>query len=190
MPWTAIPSMPSCRSPGNTSPTVSAAYTPGACLGILAHSGLGSWRLCFGAWPVLPVQDRVVLETAGGMPAATLDRRRAEDEVLRRRFPDLARLPLDRNSSNLEPLIPSAWWRVRRGVRDRVAAVVRLAGRASARPGARRVERRRYVRVYDLNGPGWRAVRRQAEPYRERLAGVAGPPVVGLAASPPDLAVD
>ncbi|PYO14253.1 MAG: hypothetical protein DMD31_10675 [Gemmatimonadetes bacterium] len=154
------------------------------------HAGGTPWRLCFGAWPVLPVQDHVVLETAGGMPAATLDRRRAEDEVLRRRFPDLARLPLDRNSSNLEPLIPSAWWRVRRGVRDRVAAVVRLAGRASARPGARRVERRRYVRLYDLNGPGWRAVRRQAEPYRERLAGLVVPEVLGELLPPPDVTVD
>ncbi len=30
-------------------------------------------------------------------------------------------------------------------------------------------EHRYYFRIYDFNGPGWVAVRRQAEPYRERV---------------------
>jgi len=46
------------------------------------------------------------------------------------------------------------------------------------------------VRLYDLNGPGWRAVRRQAEPYRERLAGLVVPEVLGELLPPPDVTVD
>jgi asparagine synthase (glutamine-hydrolysing) len=32
------------------------------------------------------------------------------------------------------------------------------------------IEPRYYYRMYDLNGPGWRAIRRLAEPHRETLS--------------------
>ena len=51
------------------------------------------------------------------------------------------------------------------------------------------VERRRYVRLYDLNGPGWRAIRRDAEPYRRRLAGLFVPEVLNECLPPPDVTI-
>lgn len=121
------------------------------------HVGSEAWRMSFGAWPVLPAMDRQVLLTAGAMPAATIAERRAEVELLCKRFPALAELPLDRNSYNVEPLRP----RLRRLLTQYVAR------RIIPRTWTRRIERRRYRRVFDINGPGWLAVRQRAERFRK-----------------------
>jgi asparagine synthase (glutamine-hydrolysing) len=133
------------------------------------HVGGDAWAFSFGAWPVLPVLDRELLESVGGMPAATLIDRRAQKELLCNRFPELAALPLDRNSHNtiaLKPTLPS-WvkYRLREHLRDRLDPV-RDWLPVIRRPKA---EDRYYYRTYDLNGPGWRAVRHLAEPHRERV---------------------
>jgi asparagine synthase (glutamine-hydrolysing) len=127
-----------------------------------AHAGGVPWKLSFGSWPILPILDRALLETIFALPSSALANRRAQDEILRRRFPHLARLPLDRNARHVLPLLPSPAQRL-----------TNLIGRATEPisrrfPGAR--ERRYYHRIYDVNGPGWRAIRRRAEPHRERVA--------------------
>jgi len=128
------------------------------------HVGGGTWALSFGAWPVLPAVDRQVLETVGAMPAATLADRHAQQELLCRRFPRLARLPLDRNAYDTEPLCPRLRHLLVRGL-SRQLGLHRLHWSWERRNG----ERRYYYRLYDINGPGWVAVRRRAEPYRERV---------------------
>lgn len=127
------------------------------------HAGGVPWRLSFGAWPVLPILDRDVLEVIAALPDSSLAGRRSQDEILRSRFPKLARLPLDRNDFSNEPLVPSIPHRVAR-VLTAMARPVRRLNRGA------NVERRYYHRIYDYNGPGWRAVRRLAEPHREQLA--------------------
>jgi hypothetical protein len=87
------------------------------------------------------------------------------DELLRSRFPHLARLPLDRNSWNTTPLLPTHAGRLRRAVARAAAPFTTRLQRAASR-----VERRYYHRVYDFNGPGWQKVRRLAEPHREHLS--------------------
>jgi asparagine synthase (glutamine-hydrolysing) len=129
------------------------------------HVGSSAWALCFGAWPVLPVISRRVLETAGAMPAATLADRHAQVELLYRRFSELAALPLDRNTYNIEPLRP----RMRHVLARRLYRRLRPLRRLGQVIENRRGERRYYYRIYDLNGPGWLAVRQQAEPLRERV---------------------
>jgi len=129
------------------------------------HVGGMAWHLSFGAWPVLPVLDRRVLETGGGMPAASIAERRAQKEVLCQRFPQLAALPLDHNSYDFEPLRP----RIRRQVARHLHSQFRRL-RFVNNPGKdMKVERRYYFRIFDFNGPGWMAVRREAEPHRDRL---------------------
>ena len=125
------------------------------------HVGSAAWAYSFGAWPVLPALERRLLETAAAMPAATIAQRRAEIELICRRFPKLASLPLDRNSCNSEPLRPRLRYQLGRYIYNHLKPL----GRAKTRPA----ERRYYYRIYDFNNPGWRAVRSQAEPYRERL---------------------
>jgi asparagine synthase (glutamine-hydrolysing) len=109
--------------------------------------------------------DRSFLETAGGMPASTIAERRAETELVCKRFPALAALPLDRNNYNTRPLQPRLRYQVCRYFYNHLRPLGRFAHLAkNGKP-----ERRYYVRIYDFNNSGWLAVRHQAEPYRQRL---------------------
>lgn len=143
-----------------------------------AHAGGVPWKLSFGSWPALPILDRGVLETIFTLPASALANRGAQDEILRRRFPDLARLPLDRNTHDTIPLLPSARQRI-------IHALGRLAAPVT-RHFPHNLERRYYHRVYDVNGPGWRAIRRVAEPYRETLSTLFNMDALAELVPPPD----
>ena len=129
------------------------------------HAGAVPWRLSFGAWPVMPILDRELMETMLALPRANMASRRLADGVMRREFPALARLPLDRNAHDVRPLVPSVGWKLRQALGRRLPAVapaiLRQAGDA---------ERRYYVRIYDFDNAGWRAVRGAAEHGRDRLA--------------------
>ncbi len=120
-------------------------------------------RIASGAWPVLPVLDGAVLELAATMDPRVLGERRAQDEILRRHFPALARIP--HTSQNADPAPP-----LLAGPLPQLAA--RLRARWGPDPGdrARRRERRYNWFAYDFNGPGWREIRRRAEPHREAVA--------------------
>jgi len=143
-----------------------------------AHAGGVPWRLSFGSWPVLPILDRTVLEVMSSLPPSSLVGRRAQDEILRRRFPDLARLPLDRNSRDTLPLLPSIGQRIVHRVLRAVEPIRRHVPRT--------LERRYYHRMYDINGAGWGAVRRLAEPHRERLSQLFDMDVLRKLVPPPD----
>lgn len=127
------------------------------------HVGASAWRLCFGAWPALPAIDRAVLEAVGAMPLTTIARRRAQKELVCRRFPVLAALPLDRNSYDTRPLQPRLHRALSDYARQQWARAVPLL------PAAWHEEKRYYYRVYDINNQGWRAVRKQAEPLRSHV---------------------
>jgi asparagine synthase (glutamine-hydrolysing) len=132
------------------------------------HVGNPPWFFSFATWPVQPAVDRRVLDVAGGLPLATLSERRAQDEVIRRFYPHLAELPLDRNSYNTEPLSPRVRYLVSRYVGERLAPLTGLA----ARWKREEKERRFYYRIFDFNSPGWQAIRRLAEPHRDKLEGL------------------
>ncbi len=124
------------------------------------HVGQAFARLAQGAWPASPCLDRGVLETVGGLPMPMLAGRRLEHEVLRRHYPELAALPLDRKSYVTTPLEPR--------VRDLITSAARkYASRAAGRFGIRRGERRYYYRSFNFNGADWRMIRAAAEPARE-----------------------
>lgn len=120
------------------------------------HAGAVPWRLSFGAWPVMPIIDQAFLEATLSIPLAMVAGRTMQDAVLRTRFPALARVPLDRNAHDTRPLVES--WP------SRLAAATRRF-----RAPAPSVEQRFYVRMYDFNNPGWRAIRESAEPGRSAM---------------------
>jgi len=131
------------------------------------HPGGVPWRLAFASWPVLPILDRDLLSTIASLGVSAVSGRRAQDAILRDRFPALARLPLDRNDYDTEPLRPSV-------VRHRLNPYLVKARRTRARLLGRwhgEREARYYYRLYDVNGAAWRAIRMAAEPFRECLAG-------------------
>jgi hypothetical protein len=121
------------------------------------------------------VLDRAVLDVVGGLPARALVDRTLEDDLLKRHFADLACLPVVRRNAELtwvsgSPAARQAY-SAHGGVIDRVLTRV--------------WDRRFGHRTYDVNGPGWRAVRAAAEPYRDRLAAVFRPEVVDELLPPP-----
>jgi asparagine synthase (glutamine-hydrolysing) len=126
------------------------------------HIGSEAWRFCFASWPVLPAADATLLKLGGHLPPAAMADRRAQVELLKRRFPSLAALPLDRNSPDTSPVNPTAWWQLTNPVRRPLQRIERAV---RSRLG-RSKERRRYYRVFDIGGPGWLAVRRSVEPLR------------------------
>ncbi len=152
------------------------------------HVGAIPWRLSFGAWPVMPILDRHVLATVGTIPASSLANRKAQDALLRRRFPALARLPhVAANGEVVDPLLPS--------IAVRLSRLATRLTRGRQRPDAsRRVasgrDRRFNYRMYDFNSPGWRAIRRRAEPERDRLAGLFDMDELGAFVPPPDTTVE
>jgi len=145
------------------------------------HVGGAAWVLSFAAWPVLPALDRQLLETAGAMPASTIAERRAETELLCRRFPKLAALPLDRNSYNTEPLRPRLRYQLGQYAYNKLGRLSHLGHHSKS------IERRYYYRVYDFNNPGWLAVRQQAEVYREKLFGLFNREVLDQLLPGPDV---
>jgi asparagine synthase (glutamine-hydrolysing) len=149
------------------------------------HISCHAWSTCFGAWPLVPAVDMELLAVAGGLPAASLDGRRLQIELVCSRFPKLARLPLDRNSYNSDPLLPSFAYRVRRALRRRAQRALRSVVPAG-QPG---VERRRYYRQFDVNGPGWRSIREAVEPHRRLGYEYLNPAVLDELVPPPQAQV-
>ena len=98
------------------------------------------------------------------MPASSLSNRRAQIGVLVARFPELAALPLDRNAYNSFPLQPRLRHHVSRYVHDRWGQAMRAFSLGNTSR-----ERRFYFRLYDVNAPGWRAIREIAELHRDAL---------------------
>jgi asparagine synthase (glutamine-hydrolysing) len=147
-----------------------------------SHAGGIPWRLSFGSWPILPILDRRVLETISTLSQSSLADRRAQDDILRRRFPELARLPLDRKSDDTRPILPSVGQRILHRIWRAIEPVRRRV--------PRRIERRYYHRIYDINGPGWRAVRQLAEPHRERLSPFFHMDVLVELVPPPDVRIE
>lgn len=145
------------------------------------HVGTSPWLFSFGIWPVQPAIDMRVLEVAGGLPIGTLAERRAQDAIIIKRFPKLAELPLDRNNYDTTPLAPRARYVALQSVRQRLARL-----RPAAGAGERGAERRFYYRLYDVNGRGWRAARRLAEPHRDALDGIVDRAQLDAYLPPPD----
>ncbi|MFM7320321.1 MAG: asparagine synthase-related protein, partial [Armatimonadota bacterium] len=135
-------------------------------------AGMG-WRLARGAWTTLPFARRRLRHALAAMPYEELQGRSLQLALLEEAFPDLARLPLDRNSHDTTPLVVDS-------------AVVRAWNRTGAR-ALRRMrrrfertteDRRFYYRVHAVDGPGWKEIRRTAEPFREQLHTIFHPEAV------------
>lgn len=128
------------------------------------HVGGDAWRLTFGAWPVLPALDRQVLETAAALSADTLWERRAQAAILVRFFPRLARIPFAHRAFHVDLMRTPRPAQAALRVQEQLFNGRRLWARTTGR----RLLPFYNARIYDINGPGWQAVRREAEPHRPR----------------------
>ncbi|MGB3508766.1 MAG: asparagine synthase-related protein, partial [Microcoleaceae cyanobacterium] len=142
--------------------------------------GTMAWEISFGAWPILPILDRQLLETVIRLPISTLNNRKAQKELVCTRFPQLAELPLDRNSWNMEPLKPSQ-------TRQQLNLLFKLQQKWRRLQLELGYDRRHYYRIADINNAGWQAVRREAETYRSKVEHLFNMDVFNELLPPPDV---
>lgn len=131
------------------------------------HVSPYAWRLSSAAWPITPYYDKAMLDIAIGMPLDFIAERRMQIDTLKMDFPQLAQLPLDRNSYDCSPLLPTRLYRLK----SRLAA-------ASSPQHRHHDERRAYYRIFDINNAGWQAIRELAEPHRTNLGKLVDPQVL------------
>jgi asparagine synthase (glutamine-hydrolysing) len=127
--------------------------------------GMVAWHIAFTAWPRIPILDQQVLAVSGQLPGRTTIKRRAQQALVRQCFPELARLPLDRNDFNIEPLSPSP-------ERDRLKPLIKMRQRWWKLQKRCGHDRRYYHRAFNINRPELQALRRQANQHRAKLADV------------------
>jgi asparagine synthase (glutamine-hydrolysing) len=136
------------------------------------------WRLSLGAWPLLPYYDRNFLDAVTSMPLNFLRGRRMQVDIIKREFPRLATLPLDRNAVGPEYLVTPLYRKFLPPLSDVSWRLHRLLERGR--------ERRYYHRTYDFNAPGWRSVRREAERYRQHASNLFHADALDNLLPPPD----
>lgn len=134
------------------------------------HVGSVVWRLSLGAWPLLPYYDRGLVDTMASMPLNYLTGRRMQADIIKREFPRLATLPLDRNAVGPDYLVTPLY-------RKFLPPLSEISWRLHSFLERGR-ERRYYHRVFDFNNPGWQAVRKEAEQYRQRVGNLLSPDAV------------
>jgi asparagine synthase (glutamine-hydrolysing) len=150
------------------------------------HLAGAVWSYALLGRPAVLGTHRRLAETAiDARPEFLLDRRLAK-ELLRRRFPDLARIPLDTASWAFEPLLTSPW---RRAGRRLSRLLVPKSIRRRRRRRFQSIERRRVYRTHDFDDERWRAIRRRVEPLRDRVSPWMDPSALSVLLPPPDVAV-
>jgi len=128
-----------------------------------------TWRLSFGSWPVSPYSQKRVHRLAARLPYELFERRYLQRMTLERRFPGLARLPVDNSGYRTDPVVSGALGRMRSRLRERRYRHQEL--RTGRDP-------RYYSRVFDFDGEGFRAIRRRAAPILDILDDVFEPDVL------------
>ena len=147
------------------------------------------WRLSFGIWPILPYMDSEVIEAALAMPAASMLDRRAQIDLLCRRFSSLAALPLERMTLDTSPLLLSTYGRWVARLKERTGfyykkrTAMRLLGMLN-------YETRSYFKTFDINNAGWSAVREDAEQYRVRAERIFDSQALKQLLPPPNIPID
>lgn len=147
------------------------------------HLAAALHQTSFMAWPLMPATDRRFFSAIFGLPVPTFTDRGLEKAILVARRPDLAAIPLDTNSFTFEPLLhsgppPGPFGRARRSLTRRLRR-----GLQPFLPGA---DPRRYERLFDVDQPRWRAVRRAVEPLRPLVAGHLDGRALNMVLPPPD----
>jgi len=156
------------------------------------HVGSVAWALSFGAWPVLPLVTHEVLRVMGGMPMEAIENRHLENELILRRFPNMAKLPLDHSSYDTTPLKPTihqktiqffrgdrSVWKLSRHARLLRGAIYRLLAE----------DPRYYYRIWNLNNPGWRQIRQEAEANRILASQILDENSLSKLLPPPDATI-
>jgi asparagine synthase (glutamine-hydrolysing) len=133
------------------------------------HIGSVLHRTTFNSWPLLPGNDRQLVESILGLPPTAYQGRGLEADILTAMRPDLSRIPVDGNSFSFLRLSQR---QARLGRVGRLISKVDRHLRAYYWLRMRGFDPRRYSRLFNIDHPRWRDLRRTAEPSRSRLYGM------------------
>ena len=131
------------------------------------HVGGVLWRLSFGAWPVLPMLHRSIIDTVTSMPSATIADRELQIAMVRDKFPEMANAPLDRSdllSVDPQYLAPEAKEMLSISLRNL------LRGPREIMQKIRPSEHRYWFRVNNFNGELWRQARQSIDSEKDNVA--------------------
>ncbi len=143
-----------------------------------SHTGSALWIHSLAAWPVAPSIDTELIDLMAGMPEECIRSRRGQRELFCRRFPRLAALAIDRNSYYFAPLRP----RFKKIEKLFYKGLETLHNVRHKLQG----EHRFYYRVMDFNSKGWKQIRHQAEPHREKVCSLFNKEALDKFLPPPD----
>lgn len=146
------------------------------------HLAAALHRTSFVAWPLMPATDRRFFSAVFELPVPIFADRGLEKAILIARRPDLAAIPLDTNSFTFEPLLRPGG---KPGGLAAAAASLKHRLRRAVQRFLPFTDPRRYERVFDVDQPRWRAVRRAAEPLRPLLHEHLDPTVLAELLPPP-----
>ncbi len=148
------------------------------------HVGSTGWQVCFGPWPILPILDKELIETTAAFPSSTIIKRRAQNELLCTRFPELARLPLDKGTYyDTEPLLKSS-------IRKQLSLLFKIQKKWRRLRYKLGYERRYFQRIFDIENTGHREIRKQVEPNRYLVKELFNEEVFNQILPPPNIPVE
>lgn len=129
------------------------------------HHGGSVWETSFGAWPVLPIIDSALLEVLAGLPCSTKSNRLLQRKLVASYFPDLARIPLDKNNNTPEPILPTWQFLLKKKLTEPqlISRTTNAVKRRFRGPWHANLY---YHRIYNINNAGWKSIRREAESGR------------------------
>ena len=130
------------------------------------HVGSRAWIFNFGATPVIPILDQELLTTTTLLPMRGKFRynyRLVQQQLVMTRFPELAKLPLDRNDFNIQPLLLDKPRRVRTKFYELQKEWYKFQQSIG-------YDRRYYYHILNTSNSGWQAIRREAEKGRSSMA--------------------
>ena len=118
------------------------------------YTGSVVWRSSFGAWPILPVLSKKLLDLASNIPAASIGGRRLQIVLLRKSFPELSALPYDANHPHPFYLNPTLMRRIVIACKSKIKDLI-------PQKGMRLFIQRKgqyYRPFFDVLSPGWRNI--------------------------------
>jgi hypothetical protein len=104
-----------------------------------------------------------ILTLIGGMPASTLSGRKLQRDLLIKKFPKIARLPVDNNDPHPYPVKPSIFYKMRYGI-SHSTGIDKIY--------SRNLKNLFYYRVCDINNDGWLSIRKEAYSHYKSIADI------------------
>lgn len=117
------------------------------------YLGALTWFYSFWSWPVTPALSKDLLAICSAIPSPFIAKRFLQDELLRRNWPRLAAIPVDRSTDDYAPVAPTLPWLIKN------ALVRRMPNMLKGQPDSY------YSRLLGINTAGWNQMRKMTSAF-------------------------